>query len=224
VQKSVNATARTGYTEGPADITTSGRILAPLLEAGYTRATLAEVSIGPPTLANGAYDIVYSASLQPGDVYHVSQITFDGTSLVSVDDFNAKAKLHAGDLASRSALIATLSTIDSAYRRKGYMDVTVAATPAFTETTHQVAYTVSVDPGEPYHLHEVTPEHLDPAALAAFNRGFLMKSGDVYNPEYVADFLKNNTALQALAGYSATFKATSYPNTHTVDLFINFYR
>jgi outer membrane protein insertion porin family len=81
-----------------------------------------------------------------------------------------------------------------------------------------------VDPGEPYRIHEVTPEHLDPAALADFNRGFLMKAGEVYNPEYVTGFLKANTALLALAGYNATFKAYADPNTHLVDLYINFYK
>ncbi len=49
-----------------------------------------------------------------------------------------------------------------------------------------------------------------------------MKPGELYNPEYVAGFLKANTALQALAGYSAGFKAYADPNTHLVDLVITF--
>ncbi len=224
VQKSVNATAHTGYTEGPADITTASRILAPLLDAGYVRSVLANGAVSAPALVNGSYEVVYSATLQPGDLYHVSELTFAGSKLVSAEEFAAKAKLHAGDVASHALLLESLGTIDSAYRRKGYMDVVVLATPAFDEASHQVAYTVSVDPGEPYRIHEVTPEHLDPAALADFNRGFLMKAGEVYNPEYVTGFLKANTALLALAGYNATFKAYADPNTHLVDLYINFYK
>jgi outer membrane protein insertion porin family len=70
----------------------------------------------------------------------------------------------------------------------------------------------------------VTANNLDPAARADFNRGFLMKAGDLYNPEYLAGFLKNNTALRALDGYSFTFKAYADPNTHTVDLVLTFFR
>jgi hypothetical protein len=73
-------------------------------------------------------------------------------------------------------------------------------------------------------VHEITANNLDPAAQKDFDRGFLMKAGELYNPEYAATFLKRNTALLALAGYSASFKAYADPNTHTVDLVINFVR
>jgi outer membrane protein insertion porin family len=87
-----------------------------------------------------------------------------------------------------------------------------------------VAYTVTVKPGEQYRIHEVTARNLDPAAKADFDRGFLMKSGELYNPEYVESFLKNNTALRALEGYGASYKAYADPNTHTVDLVLTFAR
>ena len=104
------------------------------------------------------------------------------------------------------------------------MDVAIVAAPTLDSAAHTVAYAVAVTPGEQYRLHEITPNNLDPAAHADFDRGFLPKPGDLYNPEYVAGFLKANTALRALAGYSASFKAYADPNTHTVDLVINFYR
>ena len=57
---------------------------------------------------------------------------------------------------------------------------------------------------------------------ADFDRGVLMNAGELYNPEYVANFIENNTALRALAGYSAAFKAYADPNSHTVDVVITF--
>jgi outer membrane protein insertion porin family len=104
------------------------------------------------------------------------------------------------------------------------MDVVVDAAPAIDAATHQVAYAVTVSPGEQYRLHQVTAYNLDPAARTDFDRGFSMKAGDLYNPEYLTGFLKNNTALQALAGYSFTYKAYADPNTHTVDLVLTFFR
>ncbi|QHN03878.1 hypothetical protein FTO74_11215 [Granulicella sp. WH15] len=224
VQKSVNSTARTRYTEGPADVTTANRILAPLLDAGYAQATLTDVVPAPTTAADGSIGIVLSAKLDAGEVFHVSGITYAGMPLFSTADFNAATKIHPGDLASRTALIASLAPIDAAYRRKGYMDVVIEATPTFDTTAHQVAYTVSVQPGEPYRIHEVTPNNLDPVARGDFDRNFLLKPGEIYNPEYVAGFIKNNTALRSFEGYSASFKAYADPDTHTVDLVINFIR
>jgi len=224
VQKSVNATARTAYTEGPANETTADRILAPLLDAGYIQATLTDATPVPSAIADNTVPVVLTAQLSPGDIFHVSAITFAGNEFLSADAFASTAKLHAGDVASRHDLLETLAPLDMAYRRKAYMDVIIHAVPTIDAGNRQVAYTVTVDPGEQYRLHDVTANNLDTAAKADFDRGFLMKAGDLYDPEYVATFLKQNTALRALAGYSAAFKAYADPNSHTVDLVISFVR
>jgi outer membrane protein assembly factor BamA len=221
IQKSVNAAARAPYSESPTGATTADRILAPLLDAGYIQASLSNITLAPTLSGDGA-SVVISATLTPGDIYHVSSVTFAGTPLLSADSFAASAKLHPGDIASRAQLFETLKPLDAAYRRQGYMDVVIAAAPKPDLATHQVAYTISVTPGEQYRIHEVTADNLAPAARADFDRGFQMKPGDIFNPDYVTGFLKNNTALQALRGYSASYKAYADPNAHTVDLVLTF--
>ena len=223
LQKSVNAAAKAAYNEGLAGETTEDRILAPLLDAGYIQATLTGLTV-TPALSGDTASVVLSAALNPGDIFRISSISFAGTPLLSAESFAASEKLHPGDVASRKLLLETLAPLDAAYRRQGYMDVIVKAAPSFDLAAHQVAYTVTVVPGEQYRVHEVTANNLDPAAKADFDRGFLMKAGEFYNPEYVSGFLKNNTALQALAGYSASFKAYADPNTHTVDVVLTFAR
>ena len=190
IQKSVNAAAKAPYSDRTADL-----ILAPLRDAGYIQASLSDVTLDP-AIAGDTASVVLSATLSPGDVYRVSGFTFAGTPLLSADSFAASEKLHAGDIASRALLLQTLAPLDAAYRRQGYMDVVVDAAPAIDAAAHQVAYTVTVTPGEQYRLHQVAANNLDPAARADFDRGFLMKAGDLYNPEYVTGFLKNNTPLQ----------------------------
>jgi hypothetical protein len=54
VQKSVNATARTAYTEGPANETTADRILAPLLDAGYINANLTDATPVPSAMVSSS--------------------------------------------------------------------------------------------------------------------------------------------------------------------------
>ncbi len=224
IQKSVNSTAHTPYTAGPADLTTSDRILAPLLDAGYIEANLASVTVMPASIANGATTVILAATLEPGEIYRLSTISFAGTPIISAESFAAAAKLHPGDVASHAALLETLTPIDAAYRRQGYMDVVINAAPTLDSAAHTVAYAVSVQPGEQYRIHEVTANNLDTAARADFDRHFLLKPGDLYNPGYVAGFLTNNTAVRSLDGYSAAFKAYADPNTRTVDLVINFFR
>jgi len=223
LQKSVNAAAKAAYNEGLAGETTEDRILAPLLDAGYIQASLSGLT-ATPALSGDTSSVVLSAALNPGDVFRISSISFAGTPLLSAESFAASGKLHPDDVASRSLLLQTLAPLDAAYRRQGYMDVIVKAAPTSDPATHQVAYTVTVVPGEQYRVHDLIANNLDPAARADFDRGFLMKPGELYNPEYVSGFLKNNTALQALARYSASFKAYADPNTHTVDVVLTFAR
>ncbi len=224
IQKPVNSTAGTAFNEGLAGQTTQETILAPLLDAGYVQAALADLTRTPSPTVEGAVPVTLSATLSPGDIFRVSAIHFAGTPLLSSEAFAATATLHPGDIASRSELLATLAPLDAAYRRQGYMDVVIHASPAPDTATHQIAYTVTVTPGEQYRMHEITANNLDAGAQKDFDRGFRMKAGEIYNPEYAANFLKNNTALMALGGYSASFKAYADPNAHTVDIVINFVR
>ena len=222
IQRSVNATAHTRYTEGPANETTQESILAPLLNAGYIEANLADVLPVPSSQTPETVGLIINARLEAGEIYKVSTMTYAGSPLLSAEAFNASAKLHPGDVASRAALLASLTPIDTAYRRQGYADVAVKAAPNVNKATHEVAYSVTVEPGEQYRVHEMIATNLDPAARTDFDRGFLMKAGDLYNPEYISGFLKNNTALRALENYSASWKATADPAAHTVDLVITF--
>lgn len=223
LQKSVNAAVHANYSEGLGGETTQDRILTPLLDAGYIQATLTDVSLAP-TLTGDTASVVLSATLTPGEIYHVSGISFAGTPLLPADSFAASQKLHPGDVASRSLLLQTLAPLDAAYRNQGYMDVVAEATPAIDSATHQVAYTVTVKPGEPYRIHQVTTHGLDPAAQADFDRGFKMKEGDLFNPEYVQTFFAKNRDLKALVPYSGSYKAYADPNTHTVDVVLTFAR
>jgi outer membrane protein insertion porin family len=224
VQKSVNATAKSRYNAGLSGTLTSENILRPLLDAGYIQATLTNISLAPGASDSHSIPVVLSATLVPGDIYKVSALTFASTPLLSADDFTKTSKLHPGDIASRQALLESFAPLDLAYRRQGYMDVIINSSPTLDTAAHTVAYNITVTPGEQYHVHQVTAQGLDPAAHADFDHGFLMKEGALYNPEYLTTFLKNNTALQALNGYAAGFKAYADPNTHAVDVVITFVR
>jgi len=222
VQKSMNAVGGLGGE------TTEDGILAPVRDAGYIDASLSDESLAP-SMAGEAATVVVSATLHTGEIYHVSSLTFAGSPLLSADEFASTAKLHSGGIASRTQLLETLKPLDAAYRRQGYLDVAVKASPREDTATHQVAYTVSIVPGAQYHVKTVTLNGIDAAAETEFNRAFQMKPGDIYNPEYLQTFFKRNTALQAtttqaLAGYGFSYKAYADPATDTVDLVLTFVR
>ena len=224
VQKSVNTTARKPYLAVPPGLATADQILAPLLDAGYIQAYLTNVQVTDSPQPNGTTGVVLSGVLDAGDVYKVSGISYAGMPLLSADEFTASAKLHPGEIASRAALLQTLEPLDKAYRRQGYMDVTIVAAPTFHKETHEVSYAVSVSPGEPYRVKDLSAVNLDPAASAAFDAKFQMKAGAVFNPEYLSEFLRDNKAVPEFQNLDANYTAYAHPKTHTVDVDIVFRR
>lgn len=223
LQKSLNSTVGYRYEDGLQGETTEDRLLAPLKDAGYINASLSNKSLDVGSKDETA-TVVISGTLHTGDVYQVSSIAFAGCPLLSGDEFAGTAKLHSGDIASRAQLLQTLQPLDTAYRRQGYVDVAVKATPSEDAAKHQVAYTVSVVPGAQYHVKTVTVKGLDATAQADFDRGYTMKTGEIYNPEYLQTFFKKNTALKALDNYGMGYKAYADPSTNTVDLVLTFVR
>lgn len=221
VQKSVNSVAGKAYSGGLPGGSTEGRILAPLLNAGYINASLSDVTL-TPAVSQGIVSLSISAELHAGDVYRVASISFAGSPLLTEDAFATTEKIHAGDIADRSRLLETLMPLDTAYRRAGYADVIVRADPKEEDAAHQVTYTVTVSPGEQYRIKTVMPNGLDATGQAAFDKEFAMKPGDIYDPEYVKDFLKHNTVVLNQDGPGFSYKAYADPGTHTVDLVLNF--
>ncbi|SEG68855.1 hypothetical protein SAMN05421819_4285 [Bryocella elongata] len=223
VQTSVNTAAGKPYMMGLAGLRTDDIILAPLLDAGYIDAALSGVAVETTPLDQHREPVILHATLDAGEIYHVSGLEFAGAPLLTTEAFNASAKLHAGDVASNKALIETLTPLDLAYRKLGYMDVIVKSNPSRDTAAHTVAYAVTVTPGEQYRLSKITAMGLDPAAQADFDKNFLLKAGDLYDPTYVAGFIKNNTALKTLAPYYGGYKAIANPDKHTVELELKFY-
>ncbi|HTV08885.1 MAG TPA: hypothetical protein VMD97_07565 [Candidatus Aquilonibacter sp.] len=196
-------------------------ILAPLRDAGYLDAQLTNITTAVDPAASG-FAVRYTATVIPGDVFHIAAVTWQPTAVYAQGAFAHDAKLHAGDLASQRALLVTEQSILNAYLHLGYLDAYIDAHPQENKTTHTVSYSLSVIPGEIYHVKSVTPLHLSAAAQKDFDFGWQLKPGAPYDPIYTANFLNNNSALRNLSGYTASFQAAADTNTHLVDLTIDF--
>ncbi len=198
-------------------------LLQPYLDAGYLDARLADtgVAVGPGTAEH--VGVTLTGRVEPGEVYRVGALKFAPTPVLSESAFAAGTKLHAGEVASRKQLLASVATIDAAYEKQGFVDEYVDTHPVLDGVTHTVNYDLGVVPGEPYRLHAVVVENLPPPARAQFDVAWAMKPGDPYDAGYVRSFLGNNTAMRGLAGYTGTFQAASDPSTHTVDLRVIFF-
>jgi outer membrane protein assembly factor BamA len=222
VAKITSALAGSRYTEGLGRSSITNRVLAVYRDTGFLEASLDNLNRTINTPTPGRIDVDLSATIKPGDLYHVAQIDWQGAPFFSPKDFSDANRLRSGDLASQQALRSSLAIIDTAYRRQGYMDVSVDATPHLDTTTHQVTYTVAVTSGEQYHLREVQPVGLTPESRATFDAAWKLHPGDLYDPSYLEAFLKANVAQPYLQAYSVTYRVVRDPDTHLVTVIFVF--
>ena len=210
------------YIEGLVPFSLSNAVLSVYRNAGYQASTITSLTRKIVAPGGPQADVDVAATVEPGEVYHLSRLDWPGSPIMSAEGFAAEANLHPGDVASRKLLLESLDRLEAAYRNKGYIDVVVTATPTLAPAQHQVAFAIAAIPGEQYKLRQVIPENLSAAQKDEFAKAWKMHPGDVFDEAYASSFLKNNSALQSFNGYAAKFKTVADPDTHTVDLIMTF--
>jgi len=189
---------------------------------GYLDITVLDLTHPAPTLTANSIDLDLTATLREGEPYRLSALTWPGSDVISTADFEKSVKLHPEDVASQQALRQSLSPIAAAYYRKGYQDARVQAPATMVAATHHVAYTVRVIPGPQYRLKSVKAIGLNEQQQKDFAAAWRMAPNDFYDLNYVNGFLKSNSSITSLRGYSAAWKASADPETHLVDLILTF--
>jgi outer membrane protein assembly factor BamA len=192
------------------------------LNEGYLDIALVDLTYTTPKINPTAIDLDLTATISEGASYRISQLTWQGSDIFSAADFNKSIKLKPEDIASQQALRQSLAPLGHAYFAKGFQDARIQTSATLDRATHHVAYTIQVVPGDQYRLHSFKAVGLTDEQRKQFDSAWHMKPGDFYDVTYMTEFLKQNSSLQALRGYSANYKAFSDPNTHLVDLVITF--
>jgi outer membrane protein assembly factor BamA len=189
---------------------------------GYLDMSVVDLAHAAPQITPDGVDLDLTATIDEGEPYRLSHLTWSGSAVMSAADFDKQVRLKPEDVASQAALRQSLAPLASAYFAKGFQDAKVQAPASIDRATHHVAYDVHVVPGEQYRLRSVKAVGLSEEQRRQFDSAWHMNPGDFYDVSYLTSFLQKNSALQALRGYSASYKAVSDPNTHVVDLIITF--
>lgn len=212
------------FNQGIERPTTAETILSPYLKAGYLNAKLAGLTLTPTASSTDRINVDLAAAVSPGVAFHIGDIVWAGSPQMSTEAFAAASPLRTGNLASPITLAKSVDLLAAAYRKRGYADVLVSSNPSLDVAASRVSYTFTVVPGEVYRIRTITPLNLTSAQQSEFSRGWTLKAGDLFNSEYIANFLQQNTALRSFDGYSASFKAMRDPESHLVDVTVIFSR
>ena len=189
--------------------------------AGYLDIALAKQEHSAPNITASDIELDLSATLREGAQYHVTQLAWAGSDMLSAADFNKQAALKVGDPDSPLGLRESLKSLTDAYGAKGYIDAKVSAPPVVDRVAHKVAYSVSVEPGPQYHFRSVRWPSVSAEQAKAFDAAWKMKTGDVYDSTYLFQFLRQNKMLMQ-QGYAMNIALKRDPAALMVDLSVTF--
>lgn len=209
------------YNQGSAGVTTEDILLAPLRDAGYIGARIINVKMERSATSRG-FGILYSGRIFAGPQYKVGNVVWVPTTVYTQGDFARDNELHPGTLPRENALIATRTAILNAFHKNGYVEAEVHTTTELDDQTGTVNYTFYVNPGPVYQVSKVSTTGLSADAQAEFDANFALKPGQPFNSLYVDNFLVNNPSLKALSGYSYSYQTLTNPDTHELELTLNF--
>jgi outer membrane protein insertion porin family len=209
------------YNQGTAGVTTEDILLSPLRDAGYLGARIINVKIERSATAGGV-GLLYSGRIFSGPQYKVGNVVWAPTAVYTQDDFARDNELHPGTLPRENALIATREAILNAFHKNGYIEADLHVATDLDDQSGTVNYTFSVNPGDAYRVSKVSTSGLSAQAQAEFDANFALKPGSPFDALYVDNFLVNHPALKALSGYSYSYQTVTNPDTHELELTLNF--
>jgi outer membrane protein assembly factor BamA len=187
-------------------------------DAGYLAVATTAPTYSAPRkdLLNYAVDL--TATVTPGDLYHVTALTLRAQPPVAEADLQAAANIHVGDIASPAAQRLARSEMKLTYARQGFYDAQVLFTLHADNQAHTVAYVVNFAPGPVYHFGSIDTSALALDQQAAFARAFTPAPNAVANADLTA------ALQQALHSLRLPFKVNPEylpdPSTHTLKIIL----
>jgi outer membrane protein assembly factor BamA len=137
-------------------------------DAGYL-----DISNDPPVFSSPRKDLDHyvvdaEVTFHPGELYRISSIDLQPAAPMSTADLSKALNVKVGDVASAVALRLAENYLAQPYTQRAYLTAKAHADVRKDPSTHTVACTFTVDPGEQFRLASVDTTALPHAAQSQF--------------------------------------------------------
>lgn len=167
--------------------------------------------------------------INPGPVFHLSGLTWDGNRALDSTALSALATIHPGELADGMQLAALWQRVESEYAHNGYINAHVEAQPQFDDAAATVSYRVTITEGQQYRMGGLVLTGLSPTAEGVLRAVWQLAPGKIFDGAYVDSmFVKLEKPSSEIFGalplhYEKLGHFLRVDETsHTVDVLIDF--
>jgi len=172
-------------------------LLPILLARGYVKASFAPPQVTVHEQTDDATLLDVALTADPGPLYKVSQYEWSGNKAIPSDKLNPLVHLPANQPANEVQLADDLDRVRKLYGTRGYMRATVTPEPQFDDANGTVAYRLTVQEGDVYHMGDLDIRGLDSRTTTELHSKWELASGAPYDTSYPKRFV--DSAWKVLA-------------------------
>lgn len=136
-----------------------------------------------------ATEVELVVAVEPGIVYKVDGVSWDGNQVVSAEKLGTMVHLKGGEPADAVRLQEALKTIQKSYGSKGYMACAVSPVATFDDAQGTVSYRFEIKEGDQYKMGELDLTGLDTNTTSRVRGAWSLREGEPYDSSYAARFL-----------------------------------
>jgi outer membrane protein assembly factor BamA len=183
---------------------------------------------GNPSPAPAA-NVSVQLPIDPGPVYHLSKLNWDGNRALDTTALSALATVQPGELADGMKLQDLWQRVENEYSHNGYIDAHVEAQPQFDDAAATVSYRVAITEGPQYHMGGLVLTGLSPAAEGALRAAWQLAPEKVFDGTYVNNMFARleKPSSQIFGSIPLHYEKMGHflrinEPAHTVDVLIDF--
>ena len=219
------------YSRSAVDIFLAEQIRPYYLERGFLR-----VKLGPPEVRLSGNpnqklpdNLPVFVPVVVGQPYKWNGAQWHGNSALSEVTLNNLLGEKSGTSANGMELEAGWDRIREEYGHKGYLDVKLDATPTYDDTARTIAYSVSIEEGQPYHFGKLVLSGLSLEGERRLTKAWPIAANALFDKSLYEDFLtKAQTQPAKIFGDlpvhydSVGHWLQTDPKQNTVDVLLDF--
>ena len=127
-----------------------------------------------------------------GPVYSWNKAEWVGNQKLSSAELDSALGMRTGEVANGVKFDKALLEAKKAYGQIGYLNADLQAVPEFDDPATKVSYRITVKEGPQYRMGQLKVIGLTEAENARLEERWRLKPGDVFNANYLGQFLRND--------------------------------
>ena len=160
-------------------------------ELGHLQASFG-APVAKPDKNGGCEGVDLTISVNEGPKYSWAKAEWSGNQVLAAKELDDALGMKAGEVANGVKFDKGLKEVQKAYGTHGYIQSRMTPTPEFDDAGPKVTFKIAVNEGPQFRMGTVEIKGFSPDDTAALLKKWRLKSGDVYDQSYAANFLRDD--------------------------------